>query len=255
MGTRLNKIYLLIPFFFFSRCAYSQLQVKTDALGFFYVMNEDVLIKQEAPPFPQFQFSFLNIGVPRSIDVTNPLRPFIFFKDQGCIVFFDNELNQAGSTFYLNTNNDVQITACCGSKGNAFWIYDHLNRQLQLLDRNGNVLIQTPRLEIQTELIQLLELGQGIYGLDALGNVFVFNLYGNLLSKTFLDGAKLLSFQDQVYLINHEGVVYLNGHVWLILHQLNPQKVNLNLLDIIDFKLIEYDPKTKEKKVICNLNN
>jgi hypothetical protein len=255
MGQRIKTIHLSIAIFFVSWSVQSQILVKTDALGFTYELYENVLIKQESPPFPQFQFGLLNFGIPTSIDLTNPLRPFVFCKDQGCIVFLDNELNQAGSPFYLNSNNNVQITACCGSKGNAFWIYDHLNRQLQLLDRNGVSIIQTPRLEIQTELIQLVELGQNLYGIDVEGNVFIFNLYGNLKEKSYLNGAKFLTNQDVIYLLSKDGIIHQHNGIWLTTQQLHLNEISLNLIDIKDSKIIENNPKTGTQKVIYNLNN
>lgn len=255
MGQRLKKLHFLTAIFFFNWSLHSQILVKTDALGFTYELHENVLIKRESPPFPQFQFGLLNFGIPTSLDLTNPLRPFVFCEDQGCIVFLDNELNQAGSPFFLNSNSQVQITAVCGSKGNAFWVYDHLNRQLQLLDRSGTPLIQTPRLEIQAELIQLLELGQNLYGIDSEGNVLIFNLYGNLIEKSFLNGAKLLTHQDVIYLISKDGVIYQRNGIWFILHQLNLREISIYLIDVQDSKIVENVPTTQFKKVILNLDN
>lgn len=255
MGQRLKILHFLTAIFFFSWSLHSQILVKTDALGFTYELHENVLIKRESPPFPQFQFGLLNFGTPTSLDLTNPLRPFIFCEDQGCIVFLDNELNQAGSPFYLNADNNVQITACCGSKGNAFWIYDHLNRQLKLIDRSGTTMIQTPRLEIQTELIQLLELGQNLYGLDVEGHILTFNLFGNLIEKSYLNGAKLLSHQDEIYLISKDGIIHIRKGVWIILTKINLQEISLAFIDIKDSKILEHNPNNKIKKVIYNIDN
>lgn len=126
---------------------------------------------------------------------------------------------------------------------------------MQLLDRSGTPLIQTPRLEIQAELIQLLELGQNLYGIDSEGNVLIFNLYGNLIEKSFLNGAKLLTHQDVIYLISKDGVIYQRNGIWFILHQLNLREISIYLIDVQDSKIVENVPTTQFKKVILNLDN
>jgi hypothetical protein len=255
MGKRLKIILALIPFVLLETNAKSQLKIKTDALGFTYELHEYALVKQENPPFPKFQFGLLNFGIPTSLDLTNPLRPFVFFKDQGCIVFFDNDLNLAGSPFYMNTDNNIQITACCGSKGSAFWIYDHLNRQLQCIDRSGTVLIQSPRLDIETELVQLLELGQSVVGIDSNGNVITFNLYGNLTERISLNATDLLTNNESIYAVCKDGKILRKDSNWNTICQIKTLDVDINLLDIQDSKLIEHNLPLNIKKVIYYLNN
>jgi hypothetical protein len=110
-------------------------------------------------------------------------------------------------------------------------------------------------LEIQTELIQLLELGQNLYGIDSEGNVLVFNLFGNLIEKSFLNGAKFLTHQDVIYLLSKDGIIYQRNGIWFILHQMNLREISMALIDVQESKIVENGPTTQFKKVIFNLNN
>ncbi|MFM7618504.1 MAG: hypothetical protein ACKO5Y_01565, partial [Bacteroidota bacterium] len=120
---------------------------------------------------------------------------------------------------------------------------------------SGIPIIQTPRLEIQTELIQLLELGQNLYGLDTEGNMLIFNLFGNLIEKSYLNGAKLLTHQDDIYLISKDGTIHFRKGIWFILTQINLQEISLAFIDIKDSKILEHYPNNKIKKVIYNIDN
>jgi formiminotetrahydrofolate cyclodeaminase len=126
---------------------------------------------------------------------------------------------------------------------------------LQCIDRSGTVLIQSPRLDIETELVQLLELGQSVVGIDSNGNVITFNLYGNLTERISLNATDLLTNNESIYAVCKDGKILRKDSNWNTICQIKTLDVDINLLDIQDSKLIEHNLPLNIKKVIYYLNN
>jgi hypothetical protein len=118
------------------------------------------------------------------LDLTNPLVPFLFFEDQGSLVFFDNNLNVLEDPIFLNEKFQGQITCVAGSKGDALWLYDANSSTLIRTNRQFEVLSKSPNLSylLKTTLQpkQIIENGQRVYLIDPDKGILLFSLFGNL---------------------------------------------------------------------------
>jgi hypothetical protein len=234
----------------------AQIQIKTDQLGFEYILFSDKLVRSESSPFPQFQISLLTYGLPSDIDLTNPLRPFVFFKDQGTIVFLDNELNLAGNLFQLNTTGSWQISACCSSKGNAFWMYDQLNRQLIQMNRENEILLKSARLEINEEITQLIENEIQLFGVGSNGVLYQFNLFGNLIIKFDLNVFQIIQLSKGLVAITNEGILLENiAGIWQEKFSLKNFMPEQELLYVDRNYLVRYNKVSGVRTREMNLEN
>ncbi|MEP6514414.1 MAG: hypothetical protein ABJA79_11120 [Parafilimonas sp.] len=77
-----------------------------------------------------------------SLDVTNPFKIVLYYKDFSTLVILDRFLN-AINTIDLRTLNILQAKAVALSYDNNYWVFDELNNKLKKLDDKGNLLLET----------------------------------------------------------------------------------------------------------------
>ena len=65
-------------------------QIEVDQYGYFYIIDQDNLIKYDSEGHTLYHYSNKLLGNIDQIDISNPLRPLLFYKDQGLIIVLDN---------------------------------------------------------------------------------------------------------------------------------------------------------------------
>jgi len=176
----------------------AQHRVQCDALGNTYDVCTDHITKHSSNFNIDYRLSTLQFGTSAQLDLTNPLVPFLFFEDQGSMVFFDNALNVLEDPIFLNERFQGQITCVAGSKGDAFWMWDansstlfRTNRQFEVLSESANL---SYLLKTTFQPMQIIENGQHVYLIDAEKGILLFSLFGNLELQT-----QRFSTTDPVY--------------------------------------------------------
>jgi len=82
-----------------------------------------------------------------SVDVSNPLRILVFYKDFMTIVLLDRFL-ATQTTVDLRRLGITQIKAVALSYDNNIWLYDEGEGKLKKIDENGNVLVESADLRL-----------------------------------------------------------------------------------------------------------
>ncbi len=77
-----------------------------------------------------------------SIDVSNPLKVLLYYKDFGTIVTLDRFLNER-STLDLRKQNLLQVRAIGQSYDNNIWIFDELEVKLKKIGDDGRIIDQS----------------------------------------------------------------------------------------------------------------
>ena len=73
-----------------------------------------------------------------SIDATNPMEIYVFYKELNRVIFLDNNLAYRGE-IDLSKNNITQASAIARSYDNGIWVFDNGDLQLKKLDKEGKV--------------------------------------------------------------------------------------------------------------------
>jgi|SRR5688572_90848 len=127
------------------------------------------------------------------IDVSNPMRVLLYYKDFSTVVMLDRLLN-VRNTIDLRQQDIFQVQAIGLSYDNKIWLYDELNNKLKKIDEDGKLLFETTdfrQLFDQAPLFTSISDHDGfIYLYDTLKGVFVFDYYGALKNKIALTGWK-----------------------------------------------------------------
>jgi len=183
----------------------AQHRVQCDALGNTYDVCTDHITKHSSNFNIDYRLSTLQYGTSAQLDLTNPLVPFLFFEDQGSLVFFDNNLNVLEDPIFLNEKFQGQITCVAGSKGDALWLYDansstliRTNRQFEVLSKSACLSYLT-KSSLQPK--QIIESGQHVYLIDPDKGILLFSLFGNLeiQGNAYLTSDPVYRWNDCIY--------------------------------------------------------
>lgn len=169
-----------------------------DELGNLYLIHDTYVERINAVGGNLFRTSELNNGNIEYLDVTNPLKPFIHYRSQGKLIIFDNTLSEQGQVDLFEMGYG-QIELVCGSRGDAYWLWDSRNSEMIRVDQNFNRIAATGNISVltgmQIEPAQIVERGSQLYLRDEKNGIVIFDIYGSY--RTTL---KVLGTSDiQVY--------------------------------------------------------
>ena len=214
-------------------------QIEIDQYGYFYIIDQDNLIKYDSEGHTLYHYSNKLLGNIDQIDISNPLRPLLFYKDQGLIIVLDNTLSQQKEPISLNELGLYQTSCIANSNfDNGIWLYDidvneiiKINHLSQVNYRSGNLSVLIPNIEFP--ILNLKEKNRKLYVVTR-NKIFVMDQFGSLLSVITLSAEKGL-------IIKEKNIITYDGNA-------------ICQFDILDFK-IDTLLKTKEYFKIMKLEN
>ena len=135
-------------------------------------------------------------GKVAQIEVSNPLRVLLYYKDFSTIVILDRLLNTR-STIDLRKQDIFQVQAVCLSYDNQIWLYDEFEHKLKKIDETGKLLFATTDFrQLFDEAFSFTSISDQdgfLYLYDKNKGVYVFDYYGalkNIFSLTGYDNFK-----------------------------------------------------------------
>jgi hypothetical protein len=179
-------------------------QFAADNLGNIYVVREDELRKFLPSGRSFARYSNLKLGSITSIDVTNPLKILLYYRDFQQIVFLDNQLSVNSDQVSLERLGYEQTSVVCASFNNSFWIYNRQNNELlrfneqsKKIAATGN-LKQVLRREISPEY--MVEYNGYLYLSSPETGIFVFDMFGAFSKIISIKGIRRFQvFENLIY--------------------------------------------------------
>jgi hypothetical protein len=125
------------------------------------------------------------------IDVSNPLKVLLYYRDFTTIVMLDRFLNEV-NTIDLRKQNILQARAIGQSYDNKVWVYDEMDNKLKKVDEDGKLLQETPDFRQLFDAApspqKIFDQDRYVYLYDSAQAVFVFDYYGTLKNKILIEG-------------------------------------------------------------------
>lgn len=135
------------------------------------------------------------------MDVANPLKLVLFYKEFSTIVVLDRFLNSV-NTIDLRRKNILRAKAVALSYDNNYWIFDEFNSQLLKIDDAGNTLAETVDFRrLFTEPVspdRILDKDGQLYLYDQRNGWYIFDYYGAFKNKIQAPGWENVSVENQV---------------------------------------------------------
>lgn len=196
-----------------------------DGLNNIYVLNQDNQVKKLNSNYDSAAVfnDVRRYGDIYSVDVTNPLKAIVYYKDFSTILVLDRFLNTR-NTIDLRNTGILQVKAVATSYDNNYWIFDELDNKIKKLDDNGNTLLETAdfRVLFQEEFNPscIIDDGGLLYLYDAKNGWMIFDHYGGFKQKLQMKGWKDVQVENGNLL----------GHDDVYIHLLSPALLNEQLV-------------------------
>ncbi|WP_306741921.1 hypothetical protein [Marinifilum sp. D714] len=114
-----------------------------DHMGNVYVVNGAQLSRYNSEGKQVCNFSDSSLGSICSIDVSDPLRILVFYRDFNQIIYLNNKLSNIGSEINLYDFSDNETEFVCNSQKGGFWMYNSIEKQATHITNNGELADQT----------------------------------------------------------------------------------------------------------------
>ncbi len=166
-----------------------------DNTGNIYLLNKNNQLKKIDPNGDSIAvYNANNIyGDISFIDVTNPLKVLLYYKDFTTIVEVDRLL-RALNTIDLRNLGIFQVKAFGLAYDNNVWIYDELEAKLKRIRDDGSLADETTDFRQLFDSVPdpsvIIDQSGLVYLYDSAKGVYAFDHYGSLKSKVSLLGWK-----------------------------------------------------------------
>jgi hypothetical protein len=146
-------------------------------------------------------------GNPSYIDVSNPLKILVYYKNFSTVVILDRLLT-IRTTINLRKQNIFSVKAIAMSYDNNIWLFDEQDNKLKKIEDDGKLLQESTDLRLLTDSVpspvQIIDSDNLVYLYDEKKGFFIFDYYGALKSNmpflnwqsTAIAGKKMYGFSD-----------------------------------------------------------
>ena len=161
--------------------------MKVDALENVYAISDGSLIKFS--PIDKSVQTYNNVkkyGSPSLLDVTNPFKTLLYFKNYATIIVLDKYLANK-NTINLRKNGIFSVNAIGSSYDNKIWIFDEQDFKLKKIDEDGSLLMESIDLRIITGEApipsKIFDSEGFVYLYDSKEGIYIFDHYGTYKNK------------------------------------------------------------------------
>lgn len=187
---------------------------KLDKLGNFYFVENNVLTKTDKDLSPLCTFDEFSWGEITLIDVSDPLRVLVFYKDFNRVIYLDKNFAELRDPILLDDIEYFNISVLATSQQGGFWIFDNQKAQVVSLDQNLSISqkgtnlyaltngAEVTDMQISTDYIVLKTQQNTILILDKFANYYS-QVQSNVDSPFCLDNNLLYTLEDNsIYVLD-----------------------------------------------------
>ena len=212
---------------------------EVDNLGNIYLINNDNQLRKLNANFDSTA-SFNDtrrFGTLTSIDVSNPLKILLFYKDFSTVLVLDRFLNNI-NVIDLRKQGILQISSIATSYDNKIWCFDEIDNKLKKIDDNGDIVFESTDFRMLFDNVgtikKIVDTDGKLYCYSNQLGLVVFDYYGGLkhkysilnLEDIKLDNNVLSGFKSDT-LITYNLSVFKQVSVILKYNRCSPTKRNI----------------------------
>jgi len=154
-----------------------------DAIGNIYLITSTDQLKKIKPDgtLTAVYNDVKRYGKISTIDVRNPLKVLVYYKNYSAIVVLDKLLTFRNQ-IELKPLQFFEVNAIANTYDNNIWIYDEQNFRIKKIDDKGVLLFDYPDLRNEFNIApsaeKLIDEDNQLYLIDQEQGVFIFDYYG-----------------------------------------------------------------------------
>jgi hypothetical protein len=222
-GIKIQQLLLLSAIVFFSFDDPLKVTIRSrhdhfsaDNLGNMYLLKGEELIKYLPGGKFVARYSNLKLGDITSIDVTNPLKIILYYRDFQQVVFLDNQLSANSSPLSLEKLGYEQAELVCAGSNNGFWIYNKQNNELVRFNENSKPVISTGNLKpvLNADLVPdfMLEHNGYLFLNSPETGIYVFDIFGAFSKVISLKGLNSFDVGEDVIYYQRDNLLCSYQH-------------------------------------------
>ena len=200
--------------------------IEIDHFGNIYTVDGNEFKKYALDKKLLSNFSDALLGEITSIDVSNPLRILLFYKEFNQLLYLDQTLTPITDPIDLYTYTDNETQLCCDASSGGFWIYNNDDSQAFQISKRGEILnkssLLTSYLKDSTPS-KIIEYQENLYFLIPSEGLLVLNKFGHFIQQIPISGIRDFYF-------NKQNLLYLKNVSWFIYNPLN--KIDLSIFEM-----------------------
>ncbi|MEM6686775.1 MAG: hypothetical protein AAF617_13410 [Bacteroidota bacterium] len=188
--------------------------MEVDSFGALYVIQDNILIKRHDGQ--EWVYNNLQLGDITTVDILNPLKITLFYRDFNTAIVLDNTLNEIKRIDFNIIAEFKNLAAATTASDRNFWVFDTNTQQLEVFNY---VQEKTP--------IQNLPIPEKFVALKSNYNfcrvltettMYLYNIYGSLLSQKPLEGVTDFEMTNEEILFLKDSQLYYsnNDDVYLV---------------------------------------
>lgn len=170
-------------------------QMAVDQLGQLYLLETTgkLSVYNSLAQGTPFTFEDTRMGLPTTMDVSNPLGPLLYYADYQTVLLLDRTLHIRGQ-LDLRGHEQIRHPLCFArSFDDRMWVYDAWDYRLKLIDQEGELKRQSLdlrlRLEEENSPQQIRVVGELIFLLFPNARLATFNFMGHFLGWEKIEAA------------------------------------------------------------------
>lgn len=227
----MRHYFTAVVFIFLSVVTFSQTkqvlngnQFATDQFGNYYDIASNTIRMYDRTHQLRYSYSNTILGEIASVDVSNPYKILVYYRDFTKVQMLDNTLSPASEVLDLTSIELEETSLICSSYNNGMWYYNQSNFELirkseflETTNTSGNI-----ALIVGGELLPnyLTEYNNRVYLNDPGKGILVFDQYGTYLKTIPILG--LTSFQvKEQFLLYIDAENNIETYHFLTLEQSN----------------------------------
>jgi len=147
-------------------------------------------------------------GTLSSIDVTNPLKILLYYKNFATVVVLDRFLN-IRNTINFRKKNIFSVQSITTSYDNNIWFFDDQDYKLKKIDEEGKLLQETTDFRMLFDSvpspIQITDKENFVYLYDPEKGFYIFDYYGSFKNRLpFLNWTNVAVSEKNMYGFNNK---------------------------------------------------
>lgn len=183
--------------------------VQIDNFNNVYFVGENALVKQTNDS--EFIYNNRLLGQIHIVDVFNPLKVNLFYRDFNTVVVLDNRLSEISKINFNTTKPYRIISHISTGNDNTIWCFNQNTQELELFDYRTNT-TKAKTLPIAENVIQITSNYNTCWVLTK-NYLYVYNYFGSLLKKMKNDGYHSISESNvNIVLQKDNSLFYLKNN-------------------------------------------
>ena len=214
--------------------------VGEDKFGNLYYIHQNTLFRKSEERLVEYRA--LQLGEIASVDLLNPLRISVFYKEANTVVILDNRLNEMKRISFDQLTHFIMVDYCTTANDQSLWVFNADLQELEIFNYDREQ-IELKTLPVSTPILDQKS-NFNFCWLQTKTGFQQYNIYGSLIKEVNVEFDKLEVHKNFLLLINKKGISYYFNYKDEELRTLKLPKIEYNQVHLNSEKLYLYNGKT-----------